>query len=289
MQLAPGEKFAIVRQLPDPNDSATYYVQAVVRDAHTDALLESVSLTDRGSRRFSALWNVYSKKNDGFYISITTTVYTDAGYTTKSDIYSEESETYLIERRDYHSGGSSGIGANKVREIVTQVVAEALAAHAKAIDERLAGLGGEPADPVENYDDSEVLTAITELTTAVKAIEVKPEVKVTIQPTNLAPILSAVEQNGERVAKAVKDGVEGISGALGKATADHGTAIESLAKLVAQGNLPDFVKEFVKKLVPQGSLAEFVGLIKQLEGGSERDNKPVPTYQEIIQSFRKKT
>lgn len=126
MQLSPGEYFTIVRQLPDPNDSATYYVRAVIRDARTDELMESVNLTDQGSRRFSKPWIVRTKRDDGFYIAIATTVYTDSGYTTKSDIYAEEMETYLVEMRSQHfGGGGSSISYKKVKEMVLEALKEA--------------------------------------------------------------------------------------------------------------------------------------------------------------------
>lgn len=288
MQLAPGEKFAIVRQLGDPTDTGTYYVQAIVRNAHTDDLLDTVNLTDRGSRRFSALWNVYSKKNDGFYISITTTVYTDSGYTTKSDMYTEESETYLIERRDYHAGfsdGGGGISAKKISNILEEALGRHIGGLNSSEEETV------PVDPPEVYDDSELVAAVnsladkfTELTLAVKAIEIKPEV--TVSGPELAPVIDAVMLNGEVVAKALKEGVAGITGAVDKATTDHGVAIENLQKMVAQGHLPEFVKEFIRKLVPPGSLIDFV---KQLEGAVVEENKPIPTYQEVIKSLRKKS
>ena len=95
MQLAPNTTFAIVRQIEDHTDSATYYVQAVIRNAQTDALIATVNLTDQGSRRFSKNWQVTADASgQGFYISILTSVYTNSGYTTKSQNYGDKMETY---------------------------------------------------------------------------------------------------------------------------------------------------------------------------------------------------
>lgn len=101
LQLQPNETFPIVRVLEDHTDVSTNYVQAVIRDASTDALLATVNLTDLGNRRFSKNWkvpydNVFA---NGRYILITTTVYTDSGYTTKNPNYGEVGETYLVQQR----------------------------------------------------------------------------------------------------------------------------------------------------------------------------------------------
>src|SRR3990167_6396837 len=99
LQLSPGEYFAIVRQLADPNDTGTYYVRAFVRNARTDTLLDTVNLTDRTGQRFSVEWQVPSSTSDALYIAVTTRVYTDSAYTTLSTDYSQEMEVYLVEDR----------------------------------------------------------------------------------------------------------------------------------------------------------------------------------------------
>ena len=101
LQLNPSESFPIIRILVDNQDSNTYYVQAVVRDAVTDAILSTVNLANVGTRRFRTMWkvpydNVY---NTGRHIVITTTVYTDSGYTTRSENYYDEVQQYIIAQR----------------------------------------------------------------------------------------------------------------------------------------------------------------------------------------------
>src|SRR5258707_3851150 len=101
MQLEPLEDFTIARGLEDHTDSTTYYVRAVVRDAKTDALLATVNLTDQGdAHRFSKKWQIPADQTgQGYYLLITTSVYTDSGYTTKSSNYGDKDETYLVMRR----------------------------------------------------------------------------------------------------------------------------------------------------------------------------------------------
>lgn len=128
MQLQPQEYFTIVRQLQDPADVNTYYVQAVIRNARTDAVIDTINLTDRGSRRFSLPWQVPADTSGlGFYISVLTSVYTDSGRTTKSDQYGEEMETYLVDNRFRNLGGGGGgsdVDYKKIRVVFQEVLAE---------------------------------------------------------------------------------------------------------------------------------------------------------------------
>jgi len=127
LQLQPGEKFIIVRGIEDHLDSGSYYVRAVVRNADSDAIIGTVNLSDKGDgHRFSAEWYVpQDPSGSGLYIVITTSVYTDAGYTTKSGNYGDKYDTYLIQKRltrnDIPFGGSD-ISYKKVEEIVKRVV-----------------------------------------------------------------------------------------------------------------------------------------------------------------------
>jgi len=127
-----GELFPIVRGLPDHLDASTYYVRAIIKRADTDEVLATVNLVDKGDRYF--VYN-YTVPNDpsgvGFYISITTSIYTDSGYTTKSENYGDEFATYLVAFRPATAqmlggGGGSDISYEKIRKIVSGVVLEAL-------------------------------------------------------------------------------------------------------------------------------------------------------------------
>lgn len=123
LTLQPQAPFTVVRQIADHTDSTTYYVQAVVRNAYTDEILETVQLTDRGGQRFSKNWQVPADASgQGFYISIVTSVYTDSGYTTKSPSYGDEENTYLVQERVLvgRGGGGGGIDGPTVRRIVRE-------------------------------------------------------------------------------------------------------------------------------------------------------------------------
>lgn len=205
MQLQPGETFVIVRQLPDPNDGATYYVRAVIRDALTDATLETLNLTDQGSRRFSKAWSVYSKRSNGFYVAVTTTVYTDAGYTTKADNYAEEMQTYLVERR-VQFGELLPAGPGISYEKIGSIVKRALAAAEKDPQEM---------PDVESIVAKAVDAAVAEVKDHVDAIEAKrKDVDLSQVLAQLGALSRAVAKVGAEVPASIKaeliDHVSGI-------------------------------------------------------------------------------
>lgn len=128
IQLRPTEQFTIVRVLGDTVDTSTYYVQAVIRNSNTDAIIDTVNLTDQGNRRFTGGWEVVADVGgEGFYVDVTTTVYTDSGFTTNAPDYAEESETYLIQdryNRTFGLGGGGGVDVDysKLRRIVKEEI-----------------------------------------------------------------------------------------------------------------------------------------------------------------------
>ena len=118
IQLEPAELFPIVRQIPNHTDSNTYFVRAVIRNATTDDVLATVDLDDKGSQYFRTNWKVVwdNAISKGRYITIVTSVYTDSGFTTKSENYGDDSNTYLVQGRwdltKFGAVGASGDGIN---------------------------------------------------------------------------------------------------------------------------------------------------------------------------------
>src|SRR3990167_4641285 len=99
-QLNPGETYTIVRELGDPNDTATYYVRAIIRNSSTGATITTVNLTDQTGQRFTGSWVVIADaEGQGTYVDITTRVFTDSGYTTLSDVYQDENHQHLVQER----------------------------------------------------------------------------------------------------------------------------------------------------------------------------------------------
>lgn len=163
MQLHPGEQFVITHQIGDHTDAGTYYVQAVVRNAKTDDIIDTVNLTDRGNRRFSKSWQVpQDVSGQGFYISITTAVYTDSGYTTKSENYTEEQSEHLIQARQNPNLGYGGgfstpdIDYKKIK---------------KMIDDAIAGIPEQKEVEIPEYEEVDLSPLKISLDTLQKSID----------------------------------------------------------------------------------------------------------------------
>ncbi len=125
MQLQPGEIYYFARQLDNSQDPATYYVRAVVKDNRTDTVLATINLTDKGSQRFIGSYTVPSAVGNGFYISITSFVYTDSGYTTLSPVYSTVVENHLIQNRfstSFGYGGDSVVSSEQLKKAIGEAI-----------------------------------------------------------------------------------------------------------------------------------------------------------------------
>lgn len=122
MTLRPQQTYTIVRQIEDHRDTATYYVRAVVRRSLDDTTLATINLTDKGGQRFKEDWLVAQDSTGlGFDVDITTSVYTDSGYTTKSENYGDKIENHRVETLQTNfGGGGSDISYQKVREIIRE-------------------------------------------------------------------------------------------------------------------------------------------------------------------------
>lgn len=186
MQLEPREYYTISRQLNDPSDAGTYYVQAVIRNAKTDTVIDTVNLTFRDNQRYTNDWQVVADVSGlGLYITITTTVYTDSGYSTPSTTYAREQTEHLVLQRvnpNIHGTGGAGgpdISYKKIEDIVKKVVSSIEIPEHK---------------PVKLKPVMDALVAVQK---CVEAIEM-PEHK----QTDLTPVLTQLE--------AVKQAVEAI-------------------------------------------------------------------------------
>mgnify|MGYP007071570321 FL=1 len=193
LPLRTSANFTVVRQIANHLDTDTNYVRAVIRNAYSDAIITTLDLTDRGAQRFSANWKVpQDPSGEGFYVSIVTSVYTDAGYTTKNQNYGDEETTYLVTDRDRVGGGpgmvNSGVDSRTVRRIFQEEFAKA-----REEDEE-----EEPEEEEEEpMDFTPILSAIIASNKDLKASlkPVKPE-KVDLKPVQeqLQQVLTAIAE-----------------------------------------------------------------------------------------------
>lgn len=210
LTLQPQASFTVVRQIANHLDTDTNYVRAVIRNAYTDAIIDTLDLTGRGAQRFSKNWQVPADPGgQGFYVSIVTSVYTDSAYTTKNGNYGDEESTYLVQDRLLlpRAGGDGGIDAYTVRRIIKEELDK------RAPEEK----PQEPKDhkeetvPQERPDRTdEILQAIrdnrTEATpptdlgpvlSEIQGVKQAIEDKEVTDPTDLNPILDAMRDDAE--------------------------------------------------------------------------------------------
>lgn len=209
-QLNPGSQKIIVRVLADHTDTSTNYVQAVIRNAATDAVIDTVNLTDQGSRRFSKSWDVPNYGNET-EIVITTTVYTDSGYTTKNANYGEEAQVFLIAIRWSFALGSGGGGSSvdykKIREIMKEEIAKAEKIEGKEID--IVGLETRIKERIDALPKPEapnlapVLEGLRTLTATLKALP-KPE------KMNWQPVFDQLDSLSQAEAKNIRTAIEKV-------------------------------------------------------------------------------
>lgn len=178
--LQPQANFTVVRQIANHLDTDTNYVQAVIRNAYTDAIIDTIQLTDKGSQRFKKDWQVPADSSgQGFYISIVTSVYTDSGYTSKNPNYGDEENTYLVQERVRLIGAGGGVDSFTLRRIIGEeldkrpVSLEALQNALQSLERNVAAL------PKESFTDR-----TDELLGAIK--DNKPK------KANFAPVLEAI-------------------------------------------------------------------------------------------------
>jgi hypothetical protein len=124
MNILPQSTLRIVRQLTDPYDTGTNYVQAVIRNSTTGGVVATLNLTDETAQRFTGQYTTPPDISGmGYYLDVTTTVYSDSAYTTKNTNYAIEAHTYFIHEQKTHFGGGGGdVNYDKIRKIVQEIL-----------------------------------------------------------------------------------------------------------------------------------------------------------------------
>lgn len=198
MILRPQRNFTVVRQLANHLDASTYYVRAVIRDSYTDEILATLNLDDKGGQRFTKSWLVAPDPSGlGRDISIVSSVYTDSGYTTKSENYGDEENGYLIEANNLIGrGGGSGIDAYTVRKIVKEELEKVIKEPEKVVFDYDRILQAIPQPTIqEPVDLSPVLKAIKN-----KKIDLEPVIqKIEENKVDIAPVLETLKEMNEEV------------------------------------------------------------------------------------------
>lgn len=96
--ISPSKQFVIERHLNNPSDTNTYYCKAVVTNTLTGEVLQTINLTDNGGLYYTGKWvTPGDPSGTGLQVTVSTTIYTDAGYTTVSVVYGTEKDSYIVQ------------------------------------------------------------------------------------------------------------------------------------------------------------------------------------------------
>jgi len=257
MQLKPQEQFAVVRQLSDPFDSGTYYVQAKIRNAHDDTLLATLNLSDKGGQRFRSDWQVPADTSgEGFYIDIETIVYTDSGYSTVSDVYGRENAVYLVQDRatpPFGAGGGPDIDYKRLGNMLRGILKEqepVKVPRPQKVDltgteERILGAVNDVLSAVQGIEVPNHTEAIERLAQAsvdaknaiLGAIDAKP----VTEKTDVGPVIDAVRKEGNTIREALAKLFEPISKASATMESVAGKVAESVNGMIQKINKVPFL------------------------------------------------
>lgn len=251
MTLQPQKDFVITRQIANHLDTDTLYVQAVIRDAVTDTILETVNLDDKGSQRFTKSWHtVADPSGQGRNISIVTSVYTDSNYTTKSPNYGDEENTHLIQERvlgSLKSGG--GLDMATTRRIFAEELAKLTLPNLQDIQfpaqKDYDVMFKQVAIQIQEIKDSIALLIIDQLERIAQSIEKKP----VTPPTDLKPVLSLLLSNAKESGKEKEINQQEIK--------------EMIAKL--EKMLPEVTLKSVKEAIKKGSFLVPMNIVEPKE------------------------
>jgi hypothetical protein len=208
--LQPSSSFPLVRQISNHLDSTAYYVRAVVRNADGN-IIDTVNLASQGAQRYQSRYRVpVDSSGQGAYISIITSVYTDAGYTTKSSNYGDEENTYLVFDRvlsTLKGGGGGNLDIGTIRRVVAEELAKVQpepeedmpeAPEVEEVDTITPQLERMSSDiaalqtaiariPTDTLDLTDIKQAMETIYSSIENKEVTPE-------TDLTPVMTAIDQ-----------------------------------------------------------------------------------------------
>lgn len=185
LNLNPRESFIITHQLNNSYITDTSYVRAVIRNAKTDVTLATKDLTDQGNGRFTTTYQVPADvSGQGFYISIVTSVYSDSGYTTKSQNYGDEVNTYLVQERynpNIALGATGGpdIDYKRIQKIVNDEINK--------------------IEKPKVIDLSPVISGIKSIKEDLSNVEI-PEYPI----TNLTPVIDSIKESKTSIVKKIE-------------------------------------------------------------------------------------
>lgn len=266
MTLNPSEEFIVARQLSDPSDNTTYYVRAFIRNAKTDELIKTLDLEGKGGQRFTKVWQVPQDPTGlGFYITVTTVVYTDSGCTTVSPLYAMEQYELLVQDRlnpYLKGGGGADVDYRRIQKMIDEAVAKIVIPEAKdpeTFDYETLARGFESV--ISKVEGKEI--PVADLSPVVSRLEaLQGQIKAIRMPeTDLSPVIERidtaisvteglVEEMGNTTESSIESARKQLSGAIDqveKGVADVNSRISDAAVLLLDSRKKNPQRDVIKE------------------------------------------
>jgi len=291
MQINPQEKIALAALVADTTDSTTYYCKVVMRESITNTVLDSVNLTrdPNNARRFYGYLVAPSNNTPtGRYINLTTTFYTDSGYTSPAPNLPETLVEHIVDYRwDETQDGGTGdpfvSAGDIVEKAISKHVVKLMPLHASV--GKLHKAMTAPRSSAKGKDDKEVIQATKDMQEAF-LVAIKGILKEQDHSAAIAEIKSLVEsmkslvQSGEGASQESKQ-------AIMEATQKIGAAADTIVASHLYSSMQDKSQMLPPPPAPpsnDGSLGQ--GLADNTIEGARAPSKGVlPVH--IIQRNRK--
>ena len=280
MQVEPQTPLPLVYQINDHMDASrdSYYVRAVVRDSLTGATIQSKNLSSAGlgtGRYTSQFGAPVDGTGLGRQIDVTTTVYSDSGYTTKHASYAEVLERWYVKSAPVHYGGgntSEDIDYARIEKILK-----------KAVKDEFDGRG-EPA-PGEQVNLTPLQESIASVIAAIDALEM-PEIKEP-EKINLDPVLNAIAALETAIAGKIDtipesdldpviDGIQNLAESIGEVRDGLGEHKAEIAEAVT-GTVRELFGENDEKQEALKGVSEQLQALMKSGKSTPKTKTPEPT------------
>lgn len=131
MQVRPASTVQLAYIISDPSDNNFYYIQAVVKNTQTQAIIATVKLTQdpNNSHRYTGNFVTPADSiGNGYYLDVTTQVYTDSGYSIPSQSYEIVGTPYFVwQPPPYYGGGDAVLLSDRSSKEIRKMIREEIA------------------------------------------------------------------------------------------------------------------------------------------------------------------
>lgn len=279
--LTPSQPYTLSYFITDPNDNATYYVRAVVYDAITGEVLDTKNLTALSTNPH--LFTVRTQapgdsSGHGRRIVVVATAYEDSGYTTKSPIYQEQSENYIVIKPGAGlTLGGGGVDWPLVKEMIVEEVGKATkvcAGMMTKINSISIAVSKIPTTPVKL---TPILDKLGELVTSISKIPTDGNIDFSPIFSRIEMVMRAIEEKGIAEKTEIKTVLDIIDDLKGEVNTNY-TETKDVIDFGFSG-----LREFIPKVLDKKSKSITFVLNEAQEIKSESENPIVDKKRDIME------